>query len=270
MRKEGKAEALARATSPAVEVQGKDPLRSVHELDVHQIELTLHNEDLRRTSLELEVSRDRYLDLYEFSPVGYFTFSREGRIMEVNLTGATLLGTPRNRLIGSDIGIYIAPEDRGGWKLHLASVVQSASTPFGQGERDACDLKLQRTDGSVFHAHLESVRLNRADQQDLTGAAGEISIIRTVMSDVSERVRGELAMRQAHEELEVRVKKRTAEMWETNQQLCQEIEVRRLAEQHAEPQRHAERRKQPESGKFRFHRLGYFRVLVLQRRVCRG
>ena len=207
MRKDRKAETLARATSPAVEVQGKDPLRSVHELEVHQIELTLHSEELRRTSLELEVSRDRYLDLYEFSPVGYFTFSREGRIMEVNLTGATLLGTPRNRLIGSDIGIYIAPEDRGGWKLHLASVVQSASTPSGQGERDACDLKLQRMDGSVFHAHLESVRLNRADQQDLTGAAGEISIIRTVMSDVSERVRAELAMRQAHEELEVRVKK---------------------------------------------------------------
>ncbi|MEI8041639.1 MAG: ATP-binding protein [Verrucomicrobiota bacterium] len=222
---------LDRLTSPAVEVQGKDPQRIVHELQVHQLELRMQNEELNRTYLELEVSRDRYLDLYEFSPVGYFTFSRQGRIMEANLTGAALLETTRNRLIGREMGSYIAPEDRARWRQHLASVGQSASSPPGQGDRNACDLKLQRKDGSVFYVRIESVRLNRADQKELTGAAVEVSIIRTAMSDISGRVRAEGALLQAHQKLELRVKERTAELREANEHLRREIEVRQLAEQ---------------------------------------
>ena len=66
----------------------------VHDLEVHQIELKMQNDELRRVELELHESRDRYLNLYEYAPVGYFTLDKHSRILEVNLTGAVLLGIP--------------------------------------------------------------------------------------------------------------------------------------------------------------------------------
>ena len=77
---------------------GKD---LIHELQVHQIELEMQNDELRRIQNELEKSRDKYTNLYDFSPVGYFTISEKGIISEVNLTGAVMLGTERKKIISA-------------------------------------------------------------------------------------------------------------------------------------------------------------------------
>ena len=79
----------------------------VHELQVHQIELEMQNEDLRHTHAELEESRTKYADLYDFAPVGYFTFDKNGLICEANLTGARLLGIERGLLIKKPFSQYI-------------------------------------------------------------------------------------------------------------------------------------------------------------------
>ena len=91
----------------------------VHELQVHQIELEIQNEELRRAQAALEVSRDRYVDLYEFAPVGYLTLNADGFIAGINLAGATLLGEVRGALIKRRFARFVADESRDGWHRFL-------------------------------------------------------------------------------------------------------------------------------------------------------
>src|SRR5512145_1072488 len=76
-----------------------DTWRVVHELQVHQIELEMQNEELMRARAEVEEAYRQYTDLYDFAPVGYFTLGQDGTIRQVNLAGANLLGVERDKLI---------------------------------------------------------------------------------------------------------------------------------------------------------------------------
>ena len=156
-----------------------------HELQVHQIELEMQNEELRRAQLNLEKSRKRYADLYDFAPVGYFTFTPEALIKEVNLTGAKLLEMDRQRLINSRFRRFVAPSVFDQWDRHFLSVLQ-------QGEKQSCDLTLKRRDGSTFFVELESVRM------EVSGGALEVH---TAVIDITERKRVEEALRKSEEKL---------------------------------------------------------------------
>ena len=101
--------------------------------------------------IALEKSRDRYVDLYDFSPVGYLTLSREGMISEINLTGATLLGIDRKKLINRRFSSLVTFEDNDLWHQHFIRVIQ-------HGEQQSCELALQRGDGSRFSARLDCGR----------------------------------------------------------------------------------------------------------------
>ncbi len=141
----------------------------LHELQVHQIELEMQNEALRQTQIALEASRDRYVDLYEFAPVGYLTITESGLIAEINLAGARLLGVNRRRLIGRRFGRFVAPADSNFWYGLLPGALQ-------QSDRQTCELAMKRGDGSSFHARL-----------DYTRSAGEQQApsIRIALTDVS-------------------------------------------------------------------------------------
>jgi PAS domain S-box-containing protein len=205
-RSRGTARALPAETSPGI----------IHELEVHQIELEMQNDELKQASLALEESRDRYVDLFDFAPVGYFSFTREGRIIEVNLTGATLLGVPRAELIGRALGSFIAPEDRDRWKRHLGSVLQAKAPPAGVGGKQSCELRFERQDGGTFHARLESVRQDRPPGPEPAGAGGGNPVIRAALSDITEQVRAEEALRQSEERYELAVRGSMDGIWDWN------------------------------------------------------
>ncbi len=147
----------------------------LHELQVNQIELEMQNENLRQMQFELERSRDRYLDFYNFAPVGYLTIKENGLIAEVNLTGAVLLGVERNKLLYHRLTSYVATEYQDLWLRHFKSVLAS-------DEPVSCELAMQKSDGTRFFARLVSRRQIRAD---------EPAEVRIIMSDITERIKHE-------------------------------------------------------------------------------
>jgi PAS domain S-box-containing protein len=164
------------AIRPAIPLDdnGCTPEKIVHELQIQQIELEMQNEALRDARLALEVSRDRYADLFDFAPVGYLTLSKKGIIEEGNLTCATILGVERRNLIKSRIGTFVAPDSSDSWYGYFKRVLRIP-------DKLVCELKLRRGDGSQIHARLESIRIQRNGEP----------FIRMAVSDISDRVRAE-------------------------------------------------------------------------------
>jgi two-component system, cell cycle sensor histidine kinase and response regulator CckA len=142
------------------------------ELGTHQIELEMQNEELRRTQMELESLLTRYQELYDFAPVGYFTFDEKGLIHDVNLTGAIMLGVQRGFLIGRHFNQFIDSGDQDTFYLRLRSV-------FSLRERETWEIKVKRPDGSLFYAQLESA---------CTGP----DYCRAVLSDITKRKLSEI------------------------------------------------------------------------------
>ncbi|MCG7848743.1 MAG: PAS domain-containing sensor histidine kinase [ANME-2 cluster archaeon] len=143
----------------------------VHELQVHQIELEMQNEELRRTQIELEDARNRYSDLYDFAPLGYFTFDKNGLILQANLTGANKLGIERGNLIKKPFSLYIVPDFKDAFYSHMRQV-------FNTETQMTCELMLVDKKGHQFDVQLESMPLRDIDGNLLA---------RTAMSDITER-----------------------------------------------------------------------------------
>ena len=92
--------------------EGGDAMALVHELQVHQIELEMQNEELKHAKLETEDALAKYSDLYDFAPIGLFAFDAQGLVQEVNLVGAALLGVERRNLMKKLFRRFVAPKDR--------------------------------------------------------------------------------------------------------------------------------------------------------------
>ncbi len=114
-----------RRTAHPAEQTDEEPLRLIHELQVHQIELEMQNEELRHAMDEVAAAQEKYSDLYDFAPIGYFTLDRAGTILSVNLSGAGLLGVDRSRLNGRCFAHFVVAADRPDFSLFLAKVFAS-------------------------------------------------------------------------------------------------------------------------------------------------
>ena len=169
-----RAEEMFREMVTDLPAQALSP-ESLHELRVHQIELEMQNEELRRAQAELDASRARYFDLYVMAPVGYCTLSEQGLILGVNLTAATLLGVERAALVGQPISGFIFQDDQDIYYRHRKLLFQT-------GAPQQCDLRMLKTDGTTFWTHFAA-----AAARDETGAP----VCRVVMNDISARKQAE-------------------------------------------------------------------------------
>lgn len=113
--------------------------RTLQELQIHQIELELQNEELKLTKAEVDDGLEKFMELYDFAPVGYFTLANDGTIQQVNLTGTTMVGVQRSRLLGQRFGALLDSRDRRNFNDFLGQV-------FGDDERRSGDFELLRQD----------------------------------------------------------------------------------------------------------------------------
>jgi two-component system cell cycle sensor histidine kinase/response regulator CckA len=128
----------------------------VHELSVYQAELEIQNEELRTTYLELQESRDRYLDLYNSAPVAYLTLNEKALILEANSTSLELFGANKKDLINNAFNHFVSPESQDTFYLYTREI-------FRTGTKQSFELKLHKKDGAVFQARVESKGLTDAD-----------------------------------------------------------------------------------------------------------
>ena len=159
----------------------EDTQRLVHELQVHQIELELQNEELQAARAELEIGLERYSDLYDFAPVGYVTLDSVGAIQKVNLAGARMLGQERARLVGARFGLIVSSEFHPAFTTFLQKV-------FATQSKEVCELVLCPEKSAPLWVYVEA-----------TASGDDARECRAVLVDVTERKRAEQAMQQSEQ-----------------------------------------------------------------------
>jgi PAS domain S-box-containing protein len=156
-----------------------ETLHLVHELQVHQVELEMQNEDLIQTRTVAEEAYRQYTDLYDFAPVGYFTLTQDGTIHRVNLAGASLLGVDRINLINRRLGLFIADQSRAIFSDFLEKQLS------GEGKK-ACELAFAKKENEPLWVRLEATCFNGGLES------------RAVMMDITERKRATEALRRVN------------------------------------------------------------------------
>ncbi len=144
--------------------------RLIHELQVHQVELEMQNEEMRGAQAELEESRGRFKELYDFAPVGYVTLDTFGLIVEANLTAATLLNVTRAALIGKYLQSFMDRESADALHLFLRK-------PLPPGMKEILPCRLRPAGGTPFE-----ISLNVGSEFD---RSGRLVRYRVVLVDVS-------------------------------------------------------------------------------------
>jgi len=159
--------------SPSALPELGSQVRLIHELQVHQIELRMQNKELFATQQIAEGALDRYIDLYDFAPMGYFTLRRDGEITQANLVGACLFGLGRDRLIGRYFGEFLIVGTQPVFKAFLLQV-------FEDEIRSCCDVEIIRQDQSLRTVTIEAT---------LSANKNEC---RVVVVDITERKQAEI------------------------------------------------------------------------------
>ena len=158
-----KAEELLKKKSPKKEsiLSEADALRLIHELEVHQIELEMQNEELHIAIERVNVASEKYIDLYDFAPTGYFTLSKEGEIIELNLAAANMLGKDRKHLIKSHFAFFVSHNTKPDFNLFLEKVFSSRNI-------ETCDIAITSKSDTTMFIHLVGKSIENNEQCHIT------------------------------------------------------------------------------------------------------
>ena len=199
-----------------LKISPEDLERLVDELQVHQVELEMQNEELREAQEEIEESRRKYMDLYDFAPVGYLTLDEKGVITEANFRGAGLLGIERRLLPKTPFHLFIMPEDRERFR-------ECQRKAFQIPGKQSCEFRVKRTAADPVWVSAEGLAMEGPD--------GKLTGMRLALSDITDRKRAEEEVSRLNAELEAKVRKRTDQLEAASKALKQEMEERARAEE---------------------------------------
>jgi len=135
VKKRQKAEELLKSKSSLINanISEAEGLRLIHELEVHQIELEMQNEELLLANEAKNVANEKYIELYDFAPSGYFTLTSNGEIIELNLMGATMLGKERLYLKNKSLADFITDSTKPAFSDFIKSV-------FNGSDKESCEV----------------------------------------------------------------------------------------------------------------------------------
>ena len=209
LRAQAEAKLSERKKSPANET---DTLRLIHELEVHQIELEMQNEELIRAQAEAQTLLNQYTELYDFAPVGYCTLMRDGTIQRVNLAGERLFGMQRSKLLKRRFGNFVSPKSLAAFNDFCDQVFLS------DNEKEACEVELLNGEKKSIWVYLEAI-FNKGDGTCLAS-----------LSDITERRQAEDEIRQLNASLEKRVEERTRELRDAQEQILRKEKLSVMGE----------------------------------------
>jgi signal transduction histidine kinase/CheY-like chemotaxis protein len=160
-----------------------ETLKLIHELEVHQIELEMQNEELLHAKNSVQLAAKKYLELFDFAPSGYFTLTKESTIVELNLAAATILEKERVKLLSSDFRLQLLPESLKNYKQFVESIFSSA-------QKESCEIVIRTTKGTIKHIQMEGISLE------------ENETFLAVLLDVTNKKNSELELIKAKEKAE--------------------------------------------------------------------
>ena len=143
-----------------------DVKKLLHELQVHQIELEMQNDELRQAYQTSEIALKKYTMLYDFAPMGYFTLNSEGIICDLNFTGAEMLGDRRFTLINSNFRFFISDESKQVFNDFFSKVC-------GSKLKESCEVMLGYENKPVTYVYIEGI--STGDNQQCLLSAVDIS-----------------------------------------------------------------------------------------------
>ncbi|UJS18436.1 MAG: PAS domain-containing protein [Candidatus Jettenia sp.] len=152
----------------------------IRKLQTHQVKLEMQNNELHKVQQEIEESRIKYVNLYDFAPIGYVTLDPRGVIVEANLTLCSLLGIERKHLMNKPFSLYIANE----FKILLRNHVQKV---LSKNTKQRCELMLLKKNGTPFYVSIESIAMHDSKRGFLCQSA---------ISDITDRKQIEEELRQ--------------------------------------------------------------------------
>ncbi|MFO7873183.1 MAG: PAS domain-containing protein, partial [Bacteroidales bacterium] len=154
-----KAEAILKEKKGKVEQKDleSDVKKLLHELQVHQIELEMQNEELQQAYSEAQEALKKYTLLYDFAPMGYLTISGDGTILDLNFSAAEMIGEKRGRLINTNLKLFIADDSKSEFNAFIDKV-------FANKLKQSSVVVLDNGDNDSIRAYMEGICIEEDNQ----------------------------------------------------------------------------------------------------------